>query len=117
MTPSKVPGIVPGEFLRDLDDPRVLAALPRDEKETEPEYAARLAAYELAVIRQDAEMRNASAYTAAKAEAIRWGIPLIVLGGPPRPKARESGSATFDLAAYRKERALKDAALPPAARR
>jgi hypothetical protein len=117
MTPPKVPGIVPGEFLRDLDDPRILAALPRDKGEAEAAYAGRLAAHELAVIRQDAELRNAAAYTAAKAEAIRWGIPLIVLGGPPRPKVRESGSAPFDLAAYRKERAEKDAALPPAARR
>jgi hypothetical protein len=113
---AKVLGIEAGEFVRDINDPRLLAALPRDEKETDDAYVARLASHELAVVRDDKTLHAGQAYREAKAEAIRFGVPLLILGGPPRPAPRRSGSASFDLAAYRKARAESDAALPPIAR-
>jgi hypothetical protein len=67
----------PAEFIRDLNDARFAAALPRVLHEPDHSYARRLAAGGHAVVLSRTEMVSGG-FLRAKTEAANRGLPLLV---------------------------------------
>ena len=110
---SKVPGFEPGEYTRDLTDPRYAAVLSRVAGETDAHYIQRLAAAGLAVV-LERDVLTAGGYPEAKAKALKSGVPLLVPYDEfERPMHRAFGDANvaedgteakpFDMVEYRRQ--------------
>lgn len=101
----KVAGTQPGELLRDLADPRLLAAHPRPDGMDDATYLKRLEAQGLALV-LPRERVAAGEYARAKAQAIVNGaVVLVPYDEYERRPAEAFGDANasepFDYAKWR----------------